>query len=554
MKKSLLFPFPVFLLITNLVFAQNTVGLLSYDPPSSFDGYNLIYPHNQPNVYLLDNCGEVAHIWQDDADFRPGNTAYLLEDGRLVKTKRLANVIGDPIWAGGGGGTVEIRDWDNNLEWSFTLNDTLARLHHDIEPLPNGNILMIAWEVKSRAEAIAAGRDSTTMDRDEIWSDYLIEVDPTTNEIVWEWHAWDHLIQDFDSTKSNFGVVKDHPELIDINFDDNGLADWLHSNSIDYNPDLGQILLSVPFFDEIWVIDRTTTTAEAASHFGGLSNRGGDLMYRWGNPQAYQNGSSEDQQLFNNHDVNWILDFIEPSHPQFGKISIFNNQAGPDFSTVNILNAPWDMYSWTYPLENDAVWGPNNFEATITHPEPTALFSTGLSSAQFLPNGNVLICSGRFGYSFELTPENRIAWEYVTPLRGGQPVMQGDTLQINDNLTFRMRRYPTNFGAFDGRDLSSKGWIEQEPDSTFCNLILPVDDLMKRYFLKVFPNPSANQLTIEWQGGRYATIELFNLTGQRMAAFRATGGRKYIDTSTWPEGIYFIRIGGIEIEKLVISR
>ena len=63
--------------------AQNTIGLLSYKPAQSFDGYNLIYPHSQANVYLLDNCGEIVHTWPDDAQWRPGNTAMLHTDGNL---------------------------------------------------------------------------------------------------------------------------------------------------------------------------------------------------------------------------------------------------------------------------------------------------------------------------------------------------------------------------------------------------------------------------------------------------------------------------------------
>ncbi|MCB0598325.1 MAG: hypothetical protein KDD28_29900, partial [Phaeodactylibacter sp.] len=50
----------------------HTVGLLSYNPSKAYDGYNLIYPHNQPNVYLLDNCGEVVHVWEDEPQWRPG--------------------------------------------------------------------------------------------------------------------------------------------------------------------------------------------------------------------------------------------------------------------------------------------------------------------------------------------------------------------------------------------------------------------------------------------------------------------------------------------------
>src|SRR5207248_2769403 len=41
---------------------------------------------------------------------------------------------------------------------------------------------------------------------------------PHGGEIVWEWHAWDHLIQEFDPQKANYGVVADHPERVDINF------------------------------------------------------------------------------------------------------------------------------------------------------------------------------------------------------------------------------------------------------------------------------------------------------------------------------------------------
>lgn len=553
MKKQLLFLLTLFVFFTvSLLQAQNSVGLLSYQPSLTYDGYNLIYPHNQPNVYLLDNCGEIVHVWEDSLQFRPGNTAYLLEDGKLLKTKRLASVIDDPIWAGGGGAVVEIRDWDNNLEWSFTINNDTARLHHDIEPMPNGNILMIVWERKTAAEAIEAGRDPNTLDDDELWPDYVIEVNPNTDEIVWEWHFWDHLIQDFDATKENFGVVADHPGRLDINFAQNGAADWLHCNSIDYNAEMDQILLSTPFLSEIYIIDHTTTTSQAAGNTGGMGTVGGEFMFRWGNPRAYDNGTEEDQQLFNNHDAHWVTDFLDLGHPQYGKIAVFNNQAGPDFSTVNTIRPSWDMYSWSYLLF-DGEFGPAAFDLTLTHPEPTKVYSTGLSSVQFLPNNNVLICSGRTGYSVELTPDNQIVWEYKTPLDGGVPVSQGTDLPINANLTFRIDRYPTDYGAFTDRTLESQGWIESEPDSTLCGLILPTTELMKEYNLNVYPNPARDMLTIEWEGGVYVNIEIFDILGRRVENFRATGGRKYLDISHWQEGVYVIQVGGVQAKKLLVK-
>ncbi len=554
MTKSYLLSLILFIGFSIPVFAQNTVGLLSFNPSKAFDGYNILYPHNQPNVYLLDNCGEIVHLWEGDVDTRPGNTAYITTEGKLIKTNRPAAIAGNPIWAGGGGATVEIRDWDNNLEWSYTLNDSLKRMHHDIAPMPNGNILMIVWELKNEDEAIQAGRDTSILIDAKLWPDYVVEVDPTTSETVWEWHAWDHLVQDYDDSKDNFGVVEDHPELIDLNYHyRDGRADWMHTNAIDFDAINDHVIISVPTFGEVWVIDHSTTTAQAAGHTGGFSGKGGDLIYRWGNPAAYRAGTEEDQKLFYQHDIHWIDDFLTPSHPHYGKLAVFNNRVGDDFSSVHVFNPAYDMYGASFPMIGD-VFGPADFDLTIYHPDTTKLFSTGLSSLQLLPNGNTLICSGRFGYSFELTPEQEIVWEYKTPLKGGAQVPQGDTLTVNNNLTFRMKRYPSDFVAFDGKDLSQKGWIELNPDTTFCDELTPIAELMTDYQLRLFPNPASDQLTVEWEAGVYADICIFDLWGREVVRFDASGGRKYLDISSWEQGIYLVQIDGADWQKLVISR
>lgn len=538
------------------IFSQtNTVGLLSYNPDLSYEGYNLIYPHNQPNVYLLNNCGEIVHVWEDEANFRGGNTAYILPNGNLVKAKRDAVVANDPIWAGGGGAIIEIRSWENDLLWSFEMNDSLNRLHHDFTVTDDGTILAIAWEKKTEAEAIAAGRDTSLLPDGELWPDWILEIDPATDEIIWEWHVWDHLVQDFDPNQDNFGMVAAHPELLDINFNtNNGGRDWMHSNAIDFSADLNQIILSAPFLNEAYIIDHSTSTDQAAGHNGGLSGRGGDFMYRFGNPQAYDQGTPDDQMIFNNHDVRWVDDHLIPSNPLYGKISLFNNEAGPDFSTFNVLSPPWDMYLWTYAIDN-GVWGPDAFDVDLTHPTPTEVYSTGLSSVQVLDNGNFLICSGRQGYLFEMTPDSEIVWEYRTPLIAGQPATQGDTLVLNNNLTFRVERYPIDFDGFENRDLSPKGWIENEPDTNFCDLILPVFNEYDEYQLAMFPNPAADQLTIEWKGGIWVDIDVIDLMGRQVITpMRLTGGRKYLDTSHLNNGMYFVRINGQESGKLLIAR
>ncbi len=550
----------VFLLIQIGATSQNTLGLLTYEPAKSYDGLNLIYPHNQSTVYLLNNCGAIVHSWVGEEGFRPGNTAYLLDDGRLIKTVRSASVAQDPIWAPGGGASIEIRSWDNELEWSYTLNDSMARLHHDIAVIPQDDgihILALAWEKKGIEELVAVGRDTTVLEREELWPDYIFEIDPSTEEIVWEWHAWDHLIQDFDSTAANFGSVADHPNKIDINydFDGSGDADWMHSNAIDFDPINNQILLSVPNFHEIWIIDHSTSTEQAASDRGGLSQRGGDLMYRWGNPAAYASGDAEDQDLFYQHDAHFIRDFVSPIDPNYGKIALFNNRVGSDYSTVNILDPKFDMYDWAF-IQGGNLYEPQAFDLEKVHPiDSSLMWSTGLSSVQLLPNSNLLICVGRFGYSYEMTPDNEIVWEYITPLRGGAALPQGDTsLTINNNLTFRTKRYPLEYAAFTDRDLSEKGWIETNEDESFCASIVPVEDLYETYGLTMFPNPADQMLTLSWEAGIYVDVEIFGMSGRPvLQEMKLTGGRKYIDTREWPEGVYIIRINRQESGRFVVT-
>jgi len=556
--KHILFSFAMVLTIS-AGFAQNTVGLLSYDPMKSFDGYNLIYPHRQPNVYLINNCGEIVHTWEDSAQFVPGNTAYLLDNGDLVKTKRTVSSTTDRIWAGGGGATVEIRSWDNDLKWSYTLNDSTRRLHHDIAVTHDGNILMLAWELKNVDECQMAGRDTSNLDDREMWPDMIIEVDPDTDSIVWEWHVWDHLIQDHDNSVDNFGVVAVNPNLVDVNFPlDRRHPDWMHSNSMDYlyQPmpmmDIDMIMLSVPYFNEIWIIDHSTTTAQAASHSGGNSGLGGDLMFRWGNPEAYRSGDSTDQQLFFQHDAHWVDNYLPTSFPDYGKIAVFNNRAGEDFSTANILEPDFNNYYYEFLMQGNT-WLPEIFDKTYMHPEPTKLFSTGLSSIQRLANGNTLICSGRFGYSFELTPSNEIVWEYKTPLQAGSPVDQGTMLSANANLTFRMTRIPSDNVAFDGRDLSPKGFIETNPNINFCDSLSSTMDRFVNYDLNVFPNPASDQLVIEWNRPEEVNITVYNALGQMKTSYRSAGGRMYVNTSGWESGYHFILINGQASKVVVIE-
>ncbi len=530
---------------------QRTVGLLSYKPWKSYDGYNLLYPHNQSDVFLLNNCGEIVHLWEGEDGRKPGNTAYILENGNMIKTHRATDISMDAIWAGGGGEAVEIVSWENESLWYYEINSEEERLHHDIAVMPSGNILMIVWEKKTEEEALEMGRDTALIPEGELWPDKIIEVNPTTDEVVWEWHVWDHLIQDFDETKANYGTVSENPGKVDLNYDtSNGHPDWMHSNALDYDPVNDHVILSVPTFNEAWVIDHSTSTEEAATGSGGISGKGGDLIYRWGNPAAYQQGTEDDQKLFYQHDVHIIDDFLIPSHPLYGKFAAFNNRVGEDFSAVVVWDNPYDMYEGKFGME-DGVFLPQDFKSSTTHPIPQEMYSTGLSSIQILANDNMLITDGRNGYTFELTPDNEIVWEYVTPIKGGFPVTQGDTLEINNNLTFRVKRYPIDYSGFEGKTLDGNGFIELEGATEFCDNILPVKMNYDNDRLSISPNPVNDYVLISWETGLYEEITIVDIFGNSIKNFEVSGGKARIDVSELPAGYYFVMTSGGGVKKFI---
>lgn len=524
-------------IITTISYCQNTVGLLSNNKEKSYDGYTLIYPHNQPHVFLINNCGEIVQTWRDSSIYRPGNTAYITKDAKLIKAKRKGVVVNDPIWYGGGGAIVEIRDWDNNLEWSFEINDSLYRMHHDIKVMPNGNILLLVWEKKTKEQLIAAGRDTSKYKEDVLTSEIIMEINPKTNKIEWQWDLWDHIIQDYDASKPNYGNVALNAGKIDINYDYIRDGSWFHINAIDYNEELDQILISCPTYNEIWIIDHSTTTAQAKTSIGGFSGVGGDLMYRWGNPSTYKSGNQNNQLSHYQHGVHWARNFLAATSPDYGKIVIFNNRATDQYSQVNIIEAPWDMYEWTY-TKTQGIWGPFEYNKTIKHPEETKLFSNILSNAQILPNQNILVLSGRSGYIFETTQDNEIVWEYKVPLKNGLPVPQKSNININDNTNFRANKYPITFEAFVGKNLSPKGFIELNPDENYCEKLVGVGDINETARFKVYPNPAIDFLVISSKTN--SKVSVTNIMGNFQMYFELLEGENRINISSIPSGTFII--------------
>lgn len=494
------------------VFAQDqTVGLFINDS-RSFNGYTLLSPMRSTTTYLVDNCGNVVNSWP--SDYSPDLSVYLLEDGSLLRTCRVGTVPGL-------GGRVEKLDWDGNIIWSYNFSDEFYSLHHDIEPLPNGNILILSYDVYSPSEAIWSGRDPSLLD-DELWAEKIIEIKPVATdsiEVVWEWKVWDHLVQEHDLLKNNYGVVMDHPELIDLNYSSSlgssSNTDWVHANAVSYNPELDQILLCSRNLSEIYIIDHSTSSSEAASHTGGIYGKGGDVLYRYGNPSAYNRGTEDDRKLFFQHDAKWI----PLGSPDQGKISIFNNQVSLTTSSIVLIDPPMDSMGF-YSDPGISEYGPAGFSWEF---DSEVIYAKNLSGAQQLPNGNMLICSGTNGRVYEVDIDGNFLWQYINPVGNGGAVSQGN-VPLNSNI-FKCLRFAPDFAGFIGQDLVPDGPIELDPWPGDCQIL---DDTLAKFDLKIFLEGPFNGLTMDHQLSELNAIPLSQPFNSAPWNYKGTESVRYI--------------------------
>ena len=428
-------------------YAATPVGLVLNEPEAS-PGYTLLNYRNSREIYLINLDGRVVHTWE-----LPGTRhAKLLENGNLA--------------ANSSGSGFRIIDPAGNILWRYTARGN----HHDFLVLPNGNVLLLMHERRSRSEAIAWGANPDAVGESGLQLDYIIEVHPTgpaEGEIVWQWSVWDHLIQDFDPDQANYGIVADHPELIDLNY---RLAEsrqkhgnWTHTNTIDYNPQLDQIMLSVRNLDELWIIDHSATTEQAASHTGGKGGRGGDLLYRWGNPAAYRAGSAADQQLYWAHHTQWI----KPGLPGAGNILLLNNGAGypgkeRGYSSIDEITPPVAGADYRRPA--GAAYPPAAPVWSYTAQPPEDWYAARRSGVQRLPNGNTLILDSPQGVIFEVTPAGKTVWKYINPTTPDAARRQ-NAPEARDNSIYRAYRYPPDYPGLQNLDLTPGNPIELPADA-----------------------------------------------------------------------------------------
>lgn len=536
-------------------FTQPTLSVLQYTD-NAMEGYTFFSPFSGTKSYLIDNCGNLINEW--DHNERPGLAAYFEEDGLVLRTAKPAPA--GPFTSASNSGALELVNWENELIWRGEFNTADWISHHDAIRIPNGNMLVLTWQLEYRDSLIAWGRNPNEISTENyMWSERIIEIEPIGQadyNIVWEWQIKDHYIQDLDSTKVNFGIISEHPELFDINLPDlnssnsNATRDWNHFNAIDYNPDLDQIVISVRNSDEIWIIDHSTTTEEAAGHTGGIYGKGGDILYRWGNASSYRRAPINDQKLFGQHGVHWI----KPGLKDEGKIIMYNNgngRPGNDYSTIEILDPPQSTSGHYIIPESEAI-GPNKADIVYGDQLSERFYSPFLSNPQLLANGNTLINEGSNGRIFEIDENRNIVWEYLIPLFGDFPATQGSF--VGNNSTFRAYKYSPNYSGLMNQDLAPSDPIENNPLP--CNIITSENNISaENYSFKY--NSEFGQFDFDLPIKEF-NLMIYNVMGQKIVDVRLHSKSRFSLPQYLEDGIYIIVLhdnAGIMLkQKMYLSK
>jgi len=341
-------------------------------------------------AYVIDQTGTPVNQWISPDPDNPslGYAQPLIDAPGHILTLINAPMIEDCDSADCG--KIMELDWDGNLVWEY--EDTERSIHHDFERLPSGNTLMMCSKTIRRPE-IAPG---------PLIDDCLIEVDPS-GEVIWEWQTADHY--------DELDLTDEERELISVSQGPPLNGDWSHGNAIDSiaadTPHLdprfreGNVVVSYRHLNLVIIVDRDTD----------------EIV--WQNKAAI--GQHNSYMITNGFDGN-------------GNILVFDNGSGGQYPPIATSNSRIIEID---PNTDEIVY---EYNATRSGIAAWTFFSAFLGSAQRLPNGNTLINEGMFGRVFEVTPDGKMAWEFVNPTGS-------DAFGFIANTVYRYTKMPVDWAG-----------------------------------------------------------------------------------------------------------
>ncbi len=539
--------------------AQKTVGTL-LNESGAFGGYTLFTPMHYTCNYLINAEGRLINSWPHPNGDRV-NHGMLLKNGQLLRGVWLANSTfsGMPALHA----TLEMVDWDGKVTWEYTLSTDQYIMHNDFIPIYQSDgsfhILATVYERVDNADAVAAGRDpSCVSTKGFIALDKLVEIKPDLTSgggtIVWEWRAFDHLVQQDYSDKENHiaNGVKSNPQLLHFNYFKNPnqgkSADWMHVNGLSYHAEYDQIVIGHHGANQLIIIDHSTTTAEAASHSGGNSGKGGDILYRWGNPKSYD--ATEVQVFQGLHDPHWIPEGLTDA----GKIMIFDNGYNSQVSSIQVITPPETSPGvYTVPSAGSP-FGPTSEDWKYS--DGNNFWSRNMGNAHRLANGNTLINEAVKGRFFEIDANGKTVWNYISPvISTGAMEYDIDSIPVSpyngidlDNEVFKIFRYTADYEGLTGKDLTPGNYIEIYPNS----IQLSENDLQNNLHLEM--KMSESRVMINYVLLEYSDVQiaLNNSIGKKVAVlaneFQNAGNRSLVwngksnNGAQLTSGVYLLQI------------
>jgi hypothetical protein len=309
------------------------------------------------------------------------------------------------------------RDFDGKVIWTFSRNEEIKapdgstmwalRQHHDWQrddfpagyyspentPKVDGVTTLILTHINHTQPNVADV---------DLEDDRLIEVS-WTGERQWEWTASDHIDELGFSTDAR-KVIKAAPGFNG----GRGSFDWLHVNSATYvGPN--------KWFDQgdtRFAPNNVIISSREASLLA-IVARNGSIVWRLGPDFSQSKELRAIRQTIGQHHAH----FIPKGLPGAGNLMVFDNGGASGYGFAN-PTAPDGRSSFARATSRVLEINPVTLELVWSYTNPR-FYSSNISSAQRLPNGNTLITAGNGGRMFEVTREGTIVWEYMYPVFSG---------------------------------------------------------------------------------------------------------------------------------------
>ena len=98
--------------------------------------------------------------------------------------------------------------------------------------------------------------------------------------------------------------------------------------------------------------------------------------------------------------------------PGAGNLLVFDNKGPSGYPPTYLASQLGSRILEIDPIKKEIVW---QYTALNSNQPVWNFYSSFISSARRLPNGNTLIDEGMNGRIFQVTPAGEIVWEYVNP-------------------------------------------------------------------------------------------------------------------------------------------